>query len=178
MQLWVVADSHVSQRLTKNATDIVAAVKPVLGDANADKLTNLLKERVQIGTDYIAAVKANDTTKKGDQAKRLQTNADEIGAFLAQTNARAWPEQVVKGILKENTDLMTQAIDARAKQDWQAEAASFDKVHNQARHLADMLAAGVGAPGQQPGLYPGQISSPYPGQVEYQTPTRGRIIRR
>jgi hypothetical protein len=177
----------LSQRLTKNATDIVAAVKPVLGDANADKLGNLLKERVQIGTDFIAAVKANDATKKADQAKRLQTNADEIGTFLSQTNPRAWPEQVVKGMLKENTDLMTQAIEARARQDWSAEATAFEKVHNQARHLADMLAAGAGAPGQPtsgvPGQYPGQVSGQYPGQIEYQTPTyqtptRGRIIRR
>jgi hypothetical protein len=160
----------LSQRLTKNATEIAQAVKPVLGEAAGDKLATLLKERVQIGTDFIAAVKANDTTKKADQAKRLQSNADDIGTLLTQTNPQAWPDQVVKGMLHENTDLMTQAIEARARQDWSAEAAAFDKVQNQARHLANMLAGGS----VSPTLVPGQV----PGQAQYPTPARGRILRR
>ena len=42
------------QRLTKNSTDLAAAVKPVLGEAAGDKLNTLLKDRVLFGSDYPA----------------------------------------------------------------------------------------------------------------------------
>jgi hypothetical protein len=155
------------QRLTKNATDIATAVKPVLGEAAGDKLNTLLKDRVQIGADFIAAVKTNDATKKSDQVKKLQANADEIGTILTGTNPRAWPDQVVKGMLRENTDLMTSAIEARARQDWSAETAAFEKARDQARHMADSLANGLGLP----------TAAPVPAQTLEQS-TRGRIIRR
>jgi hypothetical protein len=128
-----------------------------------------LKDRVQIGADFIAAVKANDATKKSDQVKKLQANAEEIGTFLASTNPRAWPDQVVKGMLRENTDLMTSAIEARARQDWSAETAAYEKARDQARHMADSLANGLGLPTA--------TATPVPAQTQEQ-PTRGRIIRR
>jgi hypothetical protein len=155
-----------SDRLTKNQADIGAAVKPTLGEAAGEKLTGLLKNHVLIAADVIAAAKANDATKKGEAVTKLQANADEIATFLTGANPQAWPDQVVKGMLREHIDLLAAVVDARAKQDWQAEAAAFDKSRTQIRHMADLLANGLGA-----------TPVAYPGQVQYPTPTR-RIIRR
>jgi hypothetical protein len=135
-----------SLRLAKHQTDIGNAVKSVLGEAAGEKLATLLKDRVQTAADLIAATKANDAVKKADVVKKLQTNADDIGTFLTGVNPQAWQDQVVKGVLREHTDLLISAIDARARQDWSAEIAAFDKSRAQIRLLADLMANGLGAP--------------------------------
>jgi hypothetical protein len=153
-----------SQRLTKIQTDIGNAAKPTLGDAAGDKLAGLLRDHVLITADVIAAVKTNDATKKAEMVKKLQANTDEIGTFLTGLNPQAWPDQVVKGLLREHVDLMAAEVDARAKQDWTAEAAAFDRSRTQVRRVADLLANGL------------STTASVPAQLAQ--PIRGRIIRR
>ena len=133
-------------RLAKHQSDIGNAVKSVLGEAAGEKLAALLKDRVQIAADLIAANKANDAAKKADMVKKLQANTDDFGTFLTGVNSQAWPDQVVKGVLREHTDLLISAIEARARQDWNADMAAFEKSRAQIRLLADLMANGLGAP--------------------------------
>jgi hypothetical protein len=133
-------------RLAKHQSDIGNAVKSVLGEAAGEKLTALLKDRVQIAADLIAANKANDSAKKADMVKKLQANSDDIGTFLTGVNPQAWPDQVVKGVLREHTDLLISAIDARVRQDWNADMTAFEKSRAQIRLMADLMANGLGAP--------------------------------
>jgi hypothetical protein len=133
-------------RLAKHQSDIGNAVKSVLGEAGGEKLAALLKDRVQIAADLIAACKANDGVRKADMVKKLQTNSDDIGTFLTGVNPQTWPDQVVKGVLREHTDLLISAIDARARQDWTADLAAFEKSRAQIRLMADLMANGLGTP--------------------------------
>ena len=132
-----------SKRLIQNQVDIGNAVKPFYGDDAGNKLTALLKNHILIAVDLIDAAKANDKAKQDDATRRWQANADEIAALLSKANPQNWPEAETKSMMREHLDLTTQEVVARLKKDWSADVSTYEKVHNQALHMADMLGAGI-----------------------------------
>ena len=132
-----------STRLLQNQVDIGNAVKPFYGDDAGNKLSALLKDHILIAVDLIDAAKANDKTKQDDATKRWQANADEIAAFLSKANPQNWPEAETKAMMREHLDLTTQEVVARLKKNWSEDVSTYDKVHKQALHMADMLSDGI-----------------------------------
>jgi hypothetical protein len=132
-----------SKRLIQNQVDMGNAIKPFYGDDAGNKLTALLKDHILIAVDLIDAAKANDKTKQDDATKRWQTNADEIAAFLSKANPQNWPEAEMKSMMREHLDLTTQEVVARLKKDWNTDVSTYEKVHDQALHMADMLSSGI-----------------------------------
>jgi hypothetical protein len=132
-----------SKRLIQNQVDIGNAIKPFYGDDAGNKLTTLLKDHILIAVDLIDAAKADDKTKQDDATKRWQANADEIAASLSKANPQNWPEAEMKSMMREHLDLTTQEAVARLKKDWNTDVSTFEKVQNQALHMADMLSSGI-----------------------------------
>ena len=133
----------VTQRLLQNQVDIGNAIKPFYGDAAGEKLAALLKEHIITAAELVAAVKANDTAKAADASKRWNANADEIATFLSGANAKAWPLEEMKTMMRAHLELTTAEVVARLHGDWSADIAAYDKVHTQILHMADMLSAGI-----------------------------------
>jgi hypothetical protein len=134
-----------AQRLLDNQTDLGNAIKPFYGDAAGTELTALLRDHILIATELIDAARTGDKAAQDDATKRWFANADGIAAFLSGANPENWPPAEAKKMMHDHLNLTTEEVVAHLSQDWAASIASYDKVHDQILHMADMLSAGIQA---------------------------------
>ena len=132
-----------AQRLLQNQTDIGNAIKPFYGDAGGAKLTALLRDHIMIATELIDAAKAGDKAKQDDATKRWSANADDIATFLNGANPKNWALADAKKMMQDHLSLTTEEVVAQLKKDWAGSIASYEKVHTQILHMADMLSSGI-----------------------------------
>ena len=130
-------------RLLQNQTDIGDAIKPYYGAAAGEELTRLLRDHILIAADIIAAAKAGDQAALVQAQSRWTANADEIAAFLAGANPRAWDVDELKAMLDEHLRLTTDEAVARLQGDWDADVAAYDEIHRHALGMADTLSDGI-----------------------------------
>jgi hypothetical protein len=149
-RLYIVTDTAelpekdaTAQRLLQNQTDLGNAIAPYYGEEAGAKLGSLLTDHITVATEVIDAAQAGDTAAKDDAAARWQANADSIGAFLSGANPDHWPLADAQGMLREHLDLTTAEVVAHLEKDWDADVAAYDRVHEQALRMADMLSAGI-----------------------------------
>ncbi len=132
----------VLARLLKNQQDIGNAIKPYYGEAAGNKLTELLTEH------FLIAGKIVEEAKSGDQAlldslnKEWYRNADDIAKFLSGANPN-WQYKTLKELLDTHLQLLTEALTARLRKDWDAEINAFDKGETHLIKLADALTIGI-----------------------------------
>jgi len=134
---------HAAERLLQNQADIGDAVKPFYGEAAGEQLTALLRDHILIAADLVTAAKAGDAAKVEDAKARWYTNADEIAAFLNSANPKNWPLDEMKAMMREHLDLTLEEAVARLTGNWAADIAAYDKIHQQALAMADMLSTGI-----------------------------------
>jgi hypothetical protein len=143
----LVADTPDTQatvgRLLQNQTDLGNAVKPFYGDAAGNQLTALLREHILIAAEVIAAAKAGDQAELADAQARWEANADEIAAFLSSANPRFWKLPVMKEEMHMHLKLTTDEVVARLQENWSADVAAYDAVHNHILHMSDLLSSGL-----------------------------------
>jgi hypothetical protein len=130
-------------RLLRNQSDIGSAIKPFYGNAAGAALTQKLREHILIAADLIAAAKAGDQAKVAAEQERWRRNAREIAAFLSRANPRNWKRAVLTAMLYEHLRLTTAEVVARLKGDWNADVASYDRIHLHALGMADALSTGI-----------------------------------
>jgi hypothetical protein len=129
-------------RLMKNQEDLGNAIVPYYGSEAGTKLTDLLKQHINIAVDLVAAAKAKDNTKLGDADKRWHDNATEIATFLSGANPN-WSKDGLVTMLNEHLSLTTEEAKARLEKRWDDDARTFDRIFDQAMHMADALADGI-----------------------------------
>jgi hypothetical protein len=144
------ADATVA-RLLRNQVDLGNAIKPYYGAKAGTGLTRLLKSHILIAADVIAAAKASDKAKLADAQARWVQNADQIAAFLHAANPRHWPLGALKHEMHMHLDLTTAEAVAHLQQNWPADVAAYDRVHDHILHMSDVLADGIVA--QFPGRF-------------------------
>jgi hypothetical protein len=132
-----------AERLLLNQTDIGNAIKPFYADAAGARLTSLLRDHILIAVDLVGAAKAGDSAKVAAARALWYSNADDIAAFLAAANPRNWPQREMRSMMREHLDLTLVEATARLRGDWALDIATYDKIHNQALAMADMLSAGI-----------------------------------
>lgn len=129
-------------RLMKNQEDLGAAVVPYYGSEAGTKLTGLLKQHINIAVEVVTAAKAKDNVKLTDADKRWHDNARDIATFLSGANPN-WSMDGLQTMLNEHLALTTEEAKARLEKRWQDDATTFDKIFDQAMHMADALAEGI-----------------------------------
>lgn len=130
-------------RLLRNQTDLGYAIEPFYGARAGRQLTALLREHILVAADLIAAAKEGDQAGVATQQERWTANANRIAAFLSGANPRFWPLGSTKAMLHRHLRLTTSEVVARLEQDWAADVMTYDRIHLQALHMADMLATGI-----------------------------------
>jgi hypothetical protein len=130
-------------RLLRNQTDIGNAFKPFYGEAAGEKVTGLLRQHILVAADLIAAAKAGDNAKLADAQVRWVANADQIAAALHSLNPHYWPLAKMKAEMHMHLTLTTEEAVARLHDDWNADVAAYDKVHQHILHMSDLLADGL-----------------------------------
>lgn len=134
--------SEAAKRLMKNQEEIGEAIVPYYGKEAGAKLTDLLKQHITIAVDLVAAAKAKDDAKAKDADARWHANAKDIATFLSGANP-AWKMDDVLAMLNEHLALTTKEATYRLEKDWEDDVATFDKILEQALHMADALADGI-----------------------------------
>lgn len=134
--------SSAAARLLKNQEDIGNAIVPFYGAPAGTKLTALLKDHINIAVEVVTAAKAGDNAKVSAADQRWKQNAADIATFLSGANPN-WPRETLVSMLNEHLTLTTQEATARIKKDWAGDVAAFDKIFDQAMHMADALSAGI-----------------------------------
>ncbi len=130
-------------RLLKNQVDIGNAIKPFYGEAAGDRLTALLRQHILTAADLIKAAKAGDQPAVQAASARWYANADEIADLLAGANPSNWPRDVMRSNMHHHLDLTLAEATARLKNDWAADVAAYDAIHEHILQLADVLSAGI-----------------------------------
>jgi hypothetical protein len=133
----------VAERLMRNQEDIGNAIKPFYDVAVGSKLTVLLKDHIRISTEIVGAAKAGDIAKQGETSARWNKNADDIAAFLSETNPKNWPREEMQRLMHDHLRLTTDEIVARMGGHYADDIAAHDKVHRQILQVADKLSAGI-----------------------------------
>ena len=134
-----------TKRLLRNQRDIGDGIAPYYGAEAGAKVTGLLEDHIQTAADLVGALKADDATKAEAAKKRWFANADVIAALLSEANPAAWPLAAAKAMMREHLDATTDEVAARLRGDWNADVAAYDRVHDQALKMADMLSDGIRA---------------------------------
>ena len=134
--------SSALERLMKNQEDLGSAIAPYYGASAGTQLTQLLKEHISIAGELVAAAKANESPKLQDADRRWHQNAEAIATFLSGANPN-WKRPDLLHMLNEHLALTTQEATLRLQQKWAEDAATFDKIFDQAMMMADALADGV-----------------------------------
>jgi hypothetical protein len=144
------ADATVA-RLLRNQVELGNAIRPFYGAKAGNALTGLLRSHILVAADVIAAAKANDKAKLADAQARWLKNADQIAAFLHAANPRNWPLAALRHEMHMHLDLTTEEAVAHLQQNWPADVAAYDRVHEHILHMSDVLADGIVA--QFPGRF-------------------------
>lgn len=130
-------------RLLRNQTDIGNAVAAFYGRPAGAALTRLLRAHILIAADVLVAAKAGDSTALASAQRRWAANGRQIADFLSAANRTAWPRAEMRRMMAAHLRLTTDEAVARITGAWEADVRSYDAVHVQALHMADMLSAGI-----------------------------------
>ena len=129
-------------RLLQNQVDIGKAIKPFYGEAAGNQLAALLHEHITIAAELLTALKTNNTAAFDDANTRWYANAESIADFLSAANPN-WPLQEMNEMMREHLDATAAEALARKNQDYTADIAAYDNVHNQILQMSDMLTEGI-----------------------------------
>jgi len=131
-------------RLFQNQVDLGNAIKPYYGDQRGDELTALLHDHIAIAGEILQAVKTGDTAAYQDANARWYANAHDIAVFLSETlDPSLGSLAEMDAMMKDHLDNTTAEVVARLQGNWTADVAAYDKVHDQALQMADMLSDGI-----------------------------------
>jgi len=130
------------KRLLQNQVDIGNAIKPYYGEDAGNKLTDLLTPHITIAAEVVKAAKAGNTTALDEANKRWYANANEIAGFLSEANPE-WDLAHMKMMMDDHLKLTTDEAVQRIKKNYEADAAAYDKVHDEILKMSDMLADGI-----------------------------------
>jgi hypothetical protein len=129
--------------LLANQTDIGNAIKPYYGPAAGKQLTALLREHILIAADLIAVARKGDQAGIATEQARWTANADRIATLLNKANPRSWKLRAMKTMMHDHLRLTTNEVVARLQGKWTADVRSYDRIHLQILHMADMLSDGL-----------------------------------
>ena len=131
-------------RLFQNQVDIGNAIKPYYGNELGDTLTALLHDHIAIAGEILEAVKTGNSAAYQDANARWYANAHDIAVFFSQTlDPPVGSLAEMDAMMKGHLDATTAEVVARLQGDWAGDVAAYDKVHEQALEMADMLSDGI-----------------------------------
>lgn len=138
------ADADVAaKRLLGNQDDIGNAVRPVYGDAAADRLTSLLRDHITGAAALLTAAKSGDQSATEKASTAWYANADQIADFLASANPDHWPQADLRAGMTMHLDQTLTEAKARMSGDYAADVLAFDEIFKHMMDFSDLLANGI-----------------------------------
>jgi hypothetical protein len=89
-------------------------------------------------------VKARDSAAYEDANARWYANAHDIAVFFSETlDPPIGSLAEMDDMMKDHLDRTTEEVVARLNSDWTGDVAAYEKVHEQALQMADMLSNSI-----------------------------------
>ncbi|SFT21357.1 glycosyltransferase [Paenibacillus sp. BC26] len=138
-----VADrDKVLERLLRNQQDLGNAIKPYYGEKAGNKLAELLREHILIAGQVLEAAKTGNQADLEKYNQAWYRNADDIAKFLSGANPN-WTHKEIKSMMDRHLQLITVAVTARLKKDYNGDIAAFDAGLTHMLMFADILSQGI-----------------------------------
>lgn len=97
----------VLDRLLQNQQDIGNLIKPYYGEEAGNKLSELLREQIQIAGKIVAAAKTGNQADLKSLDADWHRNADDIAKFLSAANPN-WPFKTIQDMFYTHLQLITE----------------------------------------------------------------------
>ena len=130
--------NEVTARLLKNPDDIAGIFAAYVPAEDAQTISRLLTEHLQIGAQLVTALR--DRQPAEGLTRRWYQNADEIASALASLG---YNERDMRDMLHKHLDLTTKEASMRLAGNFAGDIQAFDEVEREAMIMADMLSAGL-----------------------------------
>lgn len=133
---------QTANRLLRNATDMADALRPLYGDANANRFGNLIHDHLTIALDLVNAAKAGNAQAAQEAEKKWYANADQIAQFLNSINPYI-DREAFRQMLYTHLALTKDEATSLLNRDYARSIALYDQIQNQALGMADAMANGI-----------------------------------
>lgn len=134
--------NSITNRLSRNASEIATALSPYYGEANAARFESLFRDFLNRTLQWIGALAAGNTQAVQNAQRQAYASADQIADFLNSLNPN-WPGNSTKTMLYNLLSLIQSETAARLNHDYDKSAAVYDQMKNQAMAISDMIAEGI-----------------------------------
>lgn len=125
-------------RLLLNQEDIGDQLKPIVGDAKGNLLTDVLTEHINLAGDVITAATKNDPTLN-DKIKKLFENSDEVARVLTSLNPSKLPYPITQKMFHTHNQFVIDMTVARIKKNYEEEQRLYDAYYNELLEMSDAI---------------------------------------
>jgi hypothetical protein len=130
-------------RLLANQAQIGDAIKPYYGDAAGVELAGLLRTHIMEAVPVLTYARDGNKAKLTKALGTWRANANQIAAFLADANPKAWPLAAMTSMMASHLALTTNEAVAHLEGKWKADIGAYDQVRSEILMMADSLANGI-----------------------------------
>lgn len=132
----------VSMRLLRIAKDIAGLYRNYYGSASAINIERTITNHLSITSNFIKAIKDNDTNTMNEENNRWFANADELANLLSGINP-FYSFEEMQTMFHNQLELLKQQVNMRMEGNHTDELSVYDNVEKQALIVADMLTNGM-----------------------------------
>jgi hypothetical protein len=129
-------------RLLQNYEDMEAAFKKYYPVDQATNIGDLLRDHLVIAASLVHAAKNGDTTAVSTAETAWYANANDLATALGTMNPN-WSKKAVIDMLNEHLKLTKEEAVAHLQGKYAVDIAAYDKIHEQALMMADVLTEGI-----------------------------------
>jgi hypothetical protein len=130
-------------RLIQNQVDIGNAVKPIIGDANGNKLTDLLKGHIEKAVDAVKAVRIGDARSIQEAVNELLIQGDSVAAFISSLNPQKISAETVRNEFRRHNQFVAELTTLHSQRRTAEEIKTFDAYYNHMLMFSDLLYYGL-----------------------------------
>lgn len=132
----------VLNKLLQNQDNIGNLIKPYYGEEAGNKLSQLLREHIELAGKVVDAAKSKNKEDLEKFNKLWYQNADQIADFLSSANPN-YSNKELKDMLYTHLKFVTDQVVARLNKDFKGDIKAFDKGEDHMIMFADMLTKGI-----------------------------------
>jgi len=125
-------------RLLLNQKDIGDQLKPIIGNENGDKITEVLTSHIKLAGEVIKAAKNKDPNLN-DKINILFANSDIVAETLTSLNPEQLPFDLTQNMFHTHNQFVIDMTVARLAGDYLKEQQLYDAYYNELLLLADEI---------------------------------------
>lgn len=133
-------------RLKQNQTDIALAISHKFESSPGPVFRSQKKlwdEHIDLAVDVVTAVISNSAGDLKQFQAQWYENANEIADSLSALQPKVWPRQVLRDMMKEHLDTLTDEVIARSKKQWMTGIQKQDDVLTHILRMAEAITKGL-----------------------------------